>query len=76
MLLEGFLNVGVPVVPGVPAWVFLIGMRDPTGFEKCMKPAVATEEVVIGPTVEREARHGVWIKLIHERIVIEISRVV
>jgi len=57
MLLKGFLNMVVPILPGVPAGMFKIGMRNTTGFEKGMKAAIVIKQMILCTTVEGKVGH-------------------
>ena len=74
MLLEGFLNVVVPILPGVPARMFKIGMRNTTGFEKGMKAAIVIEQVILRATVERKMWHCLRVEQIGKRIAGKVGR--
>ena len=74
MLLKGILHMSVPVLPGVPARMFKIGMRNTSGFEKGMKAAIVIEQVILRATVEREMWHCLRVEQIDKRIAIKIGR--
>ena len=74
MLFERVLDTGVPIVPGVAARKFMVGMRDTTFHEKGMVAPILIEQMVIGATVKRESWHRRWVKRIDERIAIERIR--
>ena len=52
MLFERFLDMGVPIVPGVAARKFMVGMRDTTFYEKGMVTLILVQQMVIGATVK------------------------